>query len=398
MKKRNTVIGLLLVISIIVVAFNFFREGNSPYIKQTAKIGNYTNTIAAQAIVIRNETVVKSGAGAFEAAVSEGERVGAFAKIGTVVTGDVNQEKLNELEKLNKEIDALSSNISDAGVLAIADNKVQATLSLSLDNLTYYAARDDVKTCVKLGEDIKILAERKAGKTSGILAEDNLNALIAKRDEIAASLGGSHQNLYTPMPGLFSKNLDGMEEVLTFDIIDAITPEAIDIYSELMKKREGEGICKVVNNFKWYIAMILDKSEADSLKKGKEYTVAFEEGDCEIEGEVTHISQPDEDNRVSVVFKFTHHIDAISNIRKVNVKICKEKYSGIYIPATAIRVLDGVLGVYVQNEKSVHFRSVEVIYRTDDFVLAKEGSEGIAPFKSVQLHDGLILNPDDGDK
>lgn len=65
-----------------------------------------------------------------------------------------------------------------------------------------------------------------------------------------------------------------------------------------------------------------------------------------------------------------------------------EKYSGIYI-TTAIRVLDGVLGVYVENERA-YIWSVEVIYRTDDFVLTKGRLGGIAPFKAFSSMTDLF--------
>ncbi|MGM9551396.1 MAG: HlyD family efflux transporter periplasmic adaptor subunit [Clostridia bacterium] len=398
MKRKNTVIGLLLVVSIIVVAANFFREANSPYVKQTAKIGSYTNSISAQAFVIRDEYVINpDSTGVFEASVSEGDKVSAYMKLGTVVTGDVDQQKLNELEKLNKEIEALNSNISDAGVLAIDDNKVEATLRLSLDNLTYYSARDDIKMAVKLSSDIKILTERKSGTTSNDIAKDNLNRLIAQRDSVAASLGGAHQNIYAPCAGMFSKNLDGMEEVLTFDLVDSVSPPAVDLYLELMKKRTGSGVCKVVNNYKWYLVMNLSVNDAEGLSVGNSYSVAFEEHDSEIPGKIVRISEKDEEGRRAVVIQFTHHIESIGSMRCVDVKICKEKYTGIYIPASAVRVKDGVLGVYVQNEKAVRFRSITSVYKTDDFVLAKEGAEGVGGYDNIQLYDGLILNPNDGE-
>lgn len=395
MKKVNTIILIAIAVCLVMVVTNSIAALSPSYIKQIARTGSYTNSFSAKALVIRDELVMEKGStGIFEPDVAEGDRIAAYARLGTVVTGEISEEKVKELNRLDGEIERITASVSASGILAIDDSKVDATLKLSLTNLSYSASKGDVAKAVQSAGDIKILAERKSGVTSSEIAQGNLQSLISQRNAVADSLGGAHKTIYSPKSGMFSLHLDGMEEVLSFEMLDNITPEHVDVYLELMEQRKPDGVCKIVNNYEWYIAVNVLSKEIDGMKVGGKYFVVFEDsGETELQGELTHISNTDDEGRQTLIFRFTHHIDSISAMRSINVKVCKEKYSGIYIPTSALRVREGVTGVYVQNEKSVIFRCVSIVYRTDEFVLVKETGEKQMGYSGIELYDNMILNP-----
>ncbi len=108
---------------------------------------------------------------------------------------------------------------------------------------------------------------------------------------------------------------------------------------------------------------------------------------------MTYISEEDEDGRCAVVMQFTGHLENLSSIRKTDIVLCKAKFSGIYIPVNALVVIDGVTGVYVSSEQSRDFKSIEILYRTDDFVLADPDADGVGDYSNIKLYDSIILNP-----
>lgn len=394
-KKRNNIIKVLLILSVIVVVINAFRAEYSPYIKQVAKMGTYIESVEADALLVRNETVVEPGTkGVMEPVVSEGERVAAYSRLGAIVTGNIDEAKMNELNTINARIEVLNQTVSEAGLLTIDDSKVDATLQLSLDNLRYSSAKDDTGSAAMLCENVRILTERKAGVTTSSSAQEELENLEAQRNRIASSLGGSHRDVYSPTAGIYSDNLDGMENVLTFKALESLTPATVDNFIKKLESSKAGGPCKVINNYKWYIVFNLTEAECEGLMVGGEYAVAFKElGEKELDGTVEYISEPDDKGMVAVTIRFDRYMDNFTTVRRTKVEICKEKYTGIYIPRNALRV-EEVQGVWVQNEVALEFRSVQEVYRNDDFLLVKEDAEGLGGHKNISLYDNIVINPD----
>lgn len=394
-KKVNGIIAIFLVFAVFIVVLNSFRASNAQYVKYTARVGTYVVSMEAEALIVKDEYVVEPNlTGVMEASVSEGERVSAYTRVGSVITGDIDQIKVAELKALNNEIDMITRTLSEAGILTIADDKVESTLVLSLDNLRYASAKNDTSEAVAQAENVRILTERKAGVTSSTTAQLRLSEAQKRRDELSQSLGGSHKDIYAPSAGLYSSHIDGLESELTVDKITNITPESIDTCFEKVGVGTVSGVCKIINNYKWYIVFNLPAEDSERLGVGRSYTVNFKSpNDTELTGTVTYISPISEDGRCAVSMQFDKYIDDFTTIRQASVEICMEKYTGIYIPRNAVRV-ESVQGVWVQNEVSLEFRSIEEVYRSDDFLLVKENAEGQSGYKNIALYDNIVLNPD----
>ncbi|MBR5536182.1 MAG: hypothetical protein IKU60_06010 [Clostridia bacterium] len=392
-KKINGVIAIILVCAILVVVVNSFRASNSPYVKYTARVGTYVVSIEADALVVRDEYIVQPTlTGIMEPSVSEGERVSAYSRLGAVITGEINKDKVNELKNLNHEIDSLTRTLSEAGILTIADDKVGSTLELSLGNLRYAAAKNDTGAAMLQAENVRILTERKAGVMSSSTAQAKLEDAQKKRDAIASSLGGAHKELYAPMAGVYSDNMDGMEKILTPDAVKKPTVEDVDSYFEKIGEAAAEGPCKIINNFKWHVLFNLPEAECRGLGVGSTYSVNFKElNDTQLPGTVKYISPVSEDGRCAVTMQFDKYIADFTSIRETEIEICKETYTGIYIPRNAVSV-QGVQGVWVQNEVSLEFRSISEVYRSDDFLLVDASAPGQGGYSNIALYDNIILN------
>ena len=104
-KKRNKIIIAVLVFAAVVFVINACRAEFSPYKKELAKTGTYVESVEADALIVRDETVLEKGTtGVLKSEVAEGERVKAFARICAVVSGNIDSAKMNDLNELNMEI------------------------------------------------------------------------------------------------------------------------------------------------------------------------------------------------------------------------------------------------------------------------------------------------------
>ncbi len=396
-KKINTAIKVLLALAVVLVVINAFRAEYSPYVKQVARVGTYVNSFEADGIFVRDEILHAEGVkGTMQAAVGEGEKVSAYSRLGAVVSVNADEAKIEELNLLTEEIEELTSVLSEAGVLTISEDKIDGTLNATLENLVYAAAKNDNEEAIRLSDDAKVLIERKSGIFSEESIEEKLNELISKRDALSKSLGGAHTPVTAQKAGVFSMNVDGMEEVLTFSAVKNQTAASVEKLMKDAEKQKPKAPCKVVNNYKWYILMSLTKDQSTGIELNREYKVSFTEiGENELLGKVTYISTPDKNGKCAVAMEFNRYIEDFTAVRVTQVRVLKERIPGIYIPLSAIRVEEnGIEGVWVQNEAKLEFRSVEEIYRGDEYILASEKAKGKGEYKNIELYDRIVMNPD----
>lgn len=397
-KRLGKIVVAVLILTAAVFVVHACRAEFSPYKKEIAKTGTYVESIDAKAVIVREETVLEQGNGnVLKSEVAEGERVKAFTRVGAVISGNANSKEITELNEVNREIEVLTQAVGDAGLLSIDDSKVEATLDVTVDSLRYSVTKNDVAEAVKLCDNVRILTERKSGVTSSNEAQRELEALIERRDSLTQALGGSYKAIYTPSAGLYSTKIDGLETVLTPETVKDITPSKIEELLSGDKKYTPQGLCKVINNYKWYIVFALEEEQCEGLTKGKSYSVVFTDlGDDETVGVVTNISKKDKDGKCAVTMRFDRHVDNFTSERKTRVQIIKEKYSGIYVPRAALRVdnENGIQGVWVQNEVALEFRSIVEVYRSDEFVLVKQNADGQGDYKNIALYDNIVINPD----
>ena len=78
-------------------------------------------------------------------------------------------------------------------------------------------------------------------------------------------------------------------------------------------------------------------------------------------------------------------------------EICLEKYSGLYVPQAAIRILDDVTGVYVMNKNnSASFRAVKILTEQEDYYIVQKNYVPPADcsFSPLKVYDKILVNPE----
>ncbi len=94
-------------------------------------------------------------------------------------------------------------------------------------------------------------------------------------------------------------------------------------------------------------------------------------------------------------------MDNIFSVRKTDAEIIKASYSGFKISKEAVRVLkDGTNGVYVLNDRTAKFKTVDIMYNGDNYIIARENNSQSGNMllydevilNSARLHDGMVVN------
>ena len=82
----------------------------------------------------------------------------------------------------------------------------------------------------------------------------------------------------------------------------------------------------------------------------------------------------------------------IASYRTEDIEIRYQSYTGIKVPAGAIRVNDGQKGVYVLISSQVKFRQVKELYTTDDYVIVEYDAKNE---DGIRLYDEIITEGKD---
>lgn len=387
---KKSIIFVLICVSCFCVFYGI-RYMENPVATQPAILEVYEQKIDTVGYIVRNEQVYDAPAsGTVYHYVQEGTRVSKNSPLSTIYTGEISEETLKELNNINKKIYDIESSgnkssFSSAGYSNESDIE-------NIKNNIIEASRND---------DIEKISEYKAQINSIVTGDSknietgNLQELKTKKWQLEASINSAKRDIYSQMSGVFSKNVDGLEEILTPSAVLKYNLEDYLNLSNIVKEKseeESKAVCKVVNNYTWYVVMAIDHASANELKVGKKVSVRFDEiPGIEAEGSIAYISTEDSGTKNNVVVvKCEQYQEGVFSLRYSGVELILKSYEGYRIPVSAIRVDGDEKGVLVRNGSSQVFKPCNVIY-TD----TKEQTVIISPVSGsrnlLREYDNIVI-------
>ena len=324
----------------------------------------YEQKIDTVGYIVRSEQVYNAPvSGTVYHYVQEGTRVSRNSPLSTIYTGEISEATLQELNNINKKIYEIeSSGSKDSFASAGYSNEEDIE---NIKNNIIEASRND---------NIEKIAEYKAQINSVITGDskniktNNLQELNTRKWQLEASINSAKQDIYSQMSGVFSKNVDGLEGILT---PNAVLKYKLSDYLELsniVKEQaaaESDAVCKVVNNYTWYVVMAIDRKTAEELKVGKAVKIRFDEiPGIEADAKIEYISTEDSNTKKNVVVvKCEQYQEGVFSLRYSGATLVLKSYEGYRIPVSAIRVSDdGTKGVLVRNGGTQVFKPCNVVY------------------------------------
>ena len=82
----------------------------------------------------------------------------------------------------------------------------------------------------------------------------------------------------------------------------------------------------------------------------------------------------------------------LTGVRCEKVEICVGSYSGLKISSGAVRVSDGVTGVYVLSGINAVFKPIEILYSDSNYVICKNDVQSSS---GIRMYDEVILGGSD---
>jgi putative membrane fusion protein len=227
------------------------------------------------------------------------------------------------------------------------------------------------------------------GEYGGIRGD--IERLKSEKNALDDSITETPEYLKAGRAGYSSHVSDGREELLRFDELTKMTPEAFKavMYSG-PEKLPDNVLGKMIYGYDWYAAALIKSKEAAQLAKGGKYVLETAGESFNVRIEAINISG--DGAEALVVMKCNV---APKNMAASRVQACRiilNTYEGFKIPHEALRVVDGQAGVFVIEGVKAVFKPVEILYKGTSFYLVAASS---IDRNKLFLYDEVILNRDD---
>lgn len=399
--KKKIVIAIVAVIGIIYILYvaTLLHEDENDTIFVEQGTMHKEETVVGY--VIRSETFIKGEEyqnGIVQIA-GEGEKVAKDEPIF--------QYYNNETKELTQKISEIDFKIQET----LKTEKITLTSNIKLietqieDKVENLRNLNNTQEITEYNKEIEDLLEKKIEALGEITTtSDGLKQLVRERNSYRDQIKSMTEYIIAPTSGIVSYRVDGLEETLTPQRFNDLNRE----YLENLNLKTGQMVAtsteagKVIDNFKYYIAVPMDSEEAISAKQGDKVKIRLSTND-EIKAEVVHINEETE-NRI-LIFEIDRLTEKLINYRKISFDIIWSSDSGFKVPNKAIAkdenglsyiirtrsgYLTKLLVKIVSNNESY---SIVTTYNSEELTNLGYSEEEISDYKKLKLYDEILLHP-----
>ena len=389
-KKKKKILPVLIVVTLLIYFVAQWYLINRNKIETVKANEGYINdSILSLGIVCREETIISNIAdGYFYYNAENGQRVSSGMLIGEVYSSqsDINniwksQILETQIENLEEAENFMSSVNVDISITRRQLSNSMSEFSQQISAGNYSKVNNNVQDILLNLNKINVAMNRE-GNIS--ITKDSLKS---DNEYVKSNISSPLQTIYSPVSGYFMNNIDGYESIADTDNFKNLSyEEGYDILINPIENNQDK-YGKMITDYKWSLCTYVTEKQAERLYEGQKVRLSLNSQENEYHT-VSVDSIVPKDDMVLVVLKSTTMNKQAASSRIVDSEILFSQYRGIKIPKSAIRIVDGEMGVYVKFSKLVIFKKVTPVYQDDNYVIlplkVEEGNE-------VELYDDIIV-------
>ncbi len=402
MKSKDRLLKVLAAVAAVIIVLFFAAEvyslANRTFTTRTVYEQTVLKTMDAKMYVIRDETILNtSSSGVIVPLADNAERVSKGSTIVASFPSEASAENYVKARSLEEKLDAYKKIDSQLRLANIDLERLTDEIDADFESLLNAAYNNDFSSL----SDKKLSFSEKLSRKQISLGKtvDCAEQIAELQNEISEldSTGKPSEIISAEESGYYVSKLDGYENVLTSKDIDNLTAEMLEkAFDGKKNETPPTSIGKIIDGYNWYIATVVDSAEIGSFSKGKTVKLLFDESGKNPVTTYVHMIKKIDSSESLVVFRCNLMNEQLTSLRKVEGKIVMDEFKGLKVSREAVRLdEEGNSGVYVRRGNMVNFRSLNIIYSEDSFVIAVKPSENSGIKLShthVKLYDEVIIS------
>lgn len=393
--KRNIFVIIFIVCIIAFFVYTFTKDSMKKKTTYTVVEGTIEISDQTNLYFLKDETVVDYDSSmAITSLVEQGKKAAKNEAIATY-QNESYDEYLAQIEDIDKQIQTLVKDLPATYSTDLNNVETQILdLAIEIQGNTSYSKMQEYKS--KMDEltykKITILANSSPDSSA-------IRDLISQREELVSLSKSSSNTIITPVSGIVTYKLDGIENVIDFDNVENYTvSELEDIIKKYDEATSSEFGIKVVDNFQAYLLVKTAVGEnVDYITEGKSYLIRTSDTDTQ-SFYATLVSNKQEDGYNYSIFTMNNNIDGLIDYRKFSCEVVWKKVTGMAVPLTSIYEdevgYSYVLMVYGTEYVKV---PVNIIRKSDSIAIVENLSQeeldkyGLTSDYELEIFDELII-------
>ena len=394
MKKANKAVALIMLTALVLLLFyNVYMHFESEDKTQLAVMGTIETSVPVTGYVIRDEVVLVPDDGRVVSSLkTNGERVAVGELISLVYNSEVDYETRARLTNINEQIEKLQelkgqTNESDSS------GKFESKIRTYVSNLIINAHRGQGGGLYEATVQLEDAFSAKLASKS-----DDVNTAIeqlkSEKNQIEQTVAGEKSNIYANKSGVYLTTFDGYEGVFDYSKALEITPSFLKSVDSVAAKPSNGGAVKIADNFEWYFAATVESKKLTAEKPGNTVYLRLEDNSEEdIEVKIAEISSEEKGKSV-VILKGSTYVKQMFLKNKLKAELILDISEGLKVSKDAIKVADGVKGVYIIKKGAYAFREVDILSTDDEYAIIERNLSTDKPH--LALYDEVIVHGYEG--
>ncbi len=403
-KKKRNKSGIITLAILMVIAIIFLF---GPTVVKTItgsmsstdilKNGVLENSFHAEAVIIRDETVLQSSvAGTCISTYEEGEKVPKGATVATVISSD-SQALVDQIKSLNVRISQARDDImNNADFVNEEIQNVETAITGYKAQLASLYAKGDLTEYTSICQNIAILLDQKADlKNADVTSSSYLDQLLAEKAVVESALKGNMKNLVNDTSGVISYVVDGFESELNSTMIDSISPET---FADIARRiDDGKAVpatdcAKLITGVNYYLMFTTKYDNISGIGSGSTLDVRINEKNMIVSMEVHSITLSGKD--ALVVLKANQALSELTQLRKADIDIITAQVSGIKVPKKAlmnVNYIENTGKIALVQSGYVYYADVHIMYMNGDYaIIENRYPDGMITFS---INDFIVIDP-----
>ena len=369
----------------------------------TATVATVGSALEMDVYIFRDESPLTiSDTGSFVPNVADGERVGIGRVVASLYDAS-SPDTVSQIAGLEKQL-AVLEQIKNSNLSVRDTSAIDGEIYDIVQNIAAASREGDGGNILSLRAALISEWNRRESLTGASSDIDGaIERLRAEKDSLTRSLGPCRHQITAPRSGYYYASCDGYEG--TFTAAAAMTMSLSEFRALTRTSPDTvENAGKLASSYTWYAVGVASRETGRTLIEGKVYPITFlynEEKTLLLT--LTRIVE--EDGQAMLVFRGDTLPTDFRLTRSQPVSMVCEEYTGLRIPASALRSQGGVTGVYIRYGSTVYYRAVKIILEEEDWCLVEIRPEEDPPqghtwlkqndiviTKGRGLYDGRVLS------
>lgn len=405
MKGKDRLLKVLAAAAAVIIVIYFAAEMYSltsrTYTTQTAYEQTVLETVDAEMYIIRDEVLLTtSSSGVTVPLADNAERVSKGSTIAAVFPSEASAENYVEAQALSQKLETYKKIDNQLRLANVDLNKLNEEIGREFNSLIDGAYNNDLSN---LSEDKLSFSEKLSRKQISLDKEVDCSSQIAElQSEISALQSSSTPTeiITAESAGYYVSKIDGYENILTCADVDTLTAEKLEEAFDAEKAEEPAGsIGKIIDGYNWYIAAVIDSAKASEISGNKTVDLIFSDSGEETVSTYVYSVKAIDSEKSIVIFRCNLMNEELASLRIADGKIVVNNFTGLKISKDAVRFDEnGNSGVYVRRGNIVNFRSLNIIYSEEEFIIASkpaDDSDIELEYTHLKLYDEVIISGKD---